>query len=518
MIDDLTGYGSDAELEADLCIVGTGAAGISLAREFLDTRARVIVLEAGGLEPDAQTDRLKEGEGLSARGLVEGRGRSFGGTTTLWAGQCMPLDPIDLETRDWVPHSGWPIAMSELSPFYERAAGVLAVPGEQHDESLWRHWGIVPPALDPARVRHSYTVWSPKPDLGHVYGKDLRRSENVRVLLHANATAIETSSAATAFSHVVARSLGGSSVRVSARACVLCCGGIENARILLTSGDPEAGGLANAHDTVGRYFQDHPNRRSALLHTSRPRDLQEPYSLLYRRRRRYLPKLALAPAVQRSEEVLNCGANLQYDFANEGLNALRRVYRASRRSQEPDSSLRDDLRLAVRGVPAAAGTAYQRLARGRSSTSPPASIWLQTHSEQAPNPDSRVVLARGRDALGSNTARVNWRLTELEQRTAEVMAATVGNELRRLGLAETELCADALGDSYHHIGATRMSTDPRNGVVDADCKVHGVEGLYVSGSSVFPTSGFANPTLTIVALSLRLADHLRRRLQMAPEF
>lgn len=511
MIDDLTGYGSGAELEADLCIVGSGAAGIALAREFLGSRVRVVVLEAGGLKSDSATDRLKEGEaqGLTENGLVEGRGRSFGGTTSLWAGQCIPLDAIDFEAREWVPHSGWPITLSDLQPFYRRAAEVLFVPEEAYDDGLWRGWGIDPPALDPEKVRHSYTVWSPKPDLGRAYATALRRSDNVRVLLHANATAIETQPAGTAFSHVDARSLGGGSARVRARACVLCCGGIENARVLLMSGNPEAGGLANRHDTVGRYFQDHPNRRSAFLHTTRPEGLQEPYSLLYRGRRRYLPKLVLGSAVQRSERVLNCGANLQYDFADEGLNAMRRVYRASRRSQEPETSLSHDLRLAMRGVPAAAATAYRRLALGRSSAATPANIWLQTHAEQAPNPDSRVILSRARDALGCNTARVDWRLTDLEQRTADVMAATVGEELRRLGLAEPEPWDGAIRDSYHHIGTTRMATDPRHGVVDADCGVHGVDGLYVSGSSVFPTSGFANPTLTIVALTLRLADRLR---------
>lgn len=511
MIDDLTGYGPDARLEADLCVVGTGAAGIALASEFLHTRTSVILLEAGGLAPDPQTDALKAGEaeGMPEAGLVEGRGRSFGGTTTLWAGQCIPLDPMDFEARPWVPDSGWPIGMPEMGPFYKRAAEVLAVPGEPHDESLWSRWGIQPPALDPSRIGHSYTVWSPKPDLGRTYAKALRRSDNVRVLLHANVTGIQTDPAASAVSGVVARSLDGSLVHVAARVCVLCCGGIENARLLLMSGDPEAGGLANPHDTVGRYFQDHPNRRSAMLQTSRPQELQEPYSLLYRGRRRYLPKLTLAPEAQRAARVLNCGANLQYEFANEGLNAMRRVYRASRRDQEPDTSLRADLRLALRGVPAAATTGYRRLARGRSSSARPATIWLQTHSEQAPNPESRVVLARGRDALGSNVAKVEWRLTDLDRRTPEVMAATVGLELERLGLARTELCDGPLSDSYHHIGTTRMATDPKHGVVDADCRVHGVEGLYIAGSSVFPTSGFANPTLTIVALTLRLADRLR---------
>lgn len=504
-------------------MVGAGAAGIAIAREFVGSKTQVLLLESGGLGHEAETDQLKRGEvdGLSPDGLIGGRGRGLGGTTTLWAGQCIPLEEIDFMRRDWVSHSGWPIAASELSPYYERAASLLAVAGEAHDETLWGRWGLEPPALDRAKLRHNYTVWSPRPDLGRSYRRGLQRSDNVRVLLHANVTAIELSPGKNAFDQLVVRSLNGSSARVRARACVLCCGAVENARLLLISGDPENGGLGNAYGNVGRFFQDHPNANCAVLRTARPRALQEPYSLFYRRGRRYLPKLTLAPEVQRSERVLNCGANLEYEFADEGLNALRRIYRSARQKQQISASTRD-LRLLMRVAPVAARTAYRRLVAGRASAALPAKIWLQTHSEQGPNPESRVCLSRERDALGTNLPRVEWRVTDLERRTAEVMARTVAAEFERLGLAEAEIpgwlvdsgarWAERLEDSYHHIGTTRMTDDREQGVVDRDSQVHGVNGLYVSGSSVFPTSGFANPTLTLVALALRLSDHLRRQL------
>ncbi|HEX8074049.1 MAG TPA: GMC oxidoreductase [Thermoleophilaceae bacterium] len=523
MIDDLAAYEAGAELEADLCVVGAGAAGLAIAREFLGSAARVVVVESGGLGPEPETDRLKEGEvdGLDPAALVDGRGRGFGGTTALWAGQCIPLDDIDFERREWVPHSGWPIAASDLADHYARAAELFDVPGETYGESLWGRWGSAPPGVARDRLRHTYTAWSPRPDLGRALRRDFERSANVRVLLHANVTQVATSGAGAAFDHLAVRHLDGTDARVRARACVLSAGGVENARLLLMSGDPEAGGLANPHGAVGRYFQDHPNARSAVLRSPSPRTLQEAYGLFYRRRRRYLPKLALAPEVQRRERVLNCGANLEYDFADEALNAMRRMYRGVRSGGAP-AGIRRELAPIARGLPAAAATAYRRLAHGRSSLAAPATIWLQTHTEQSPNPDSRVVLSRQRDAVGSNRARVEWRLTDLERRTAEVMARTVEAEFRRLGLASTELAGwvedsagawvEHCGDSYHHLGTTRMADDPAHGVVDRNSQVHGVAGLYAAGGSVFPTSGFANPTLTIAALSLRLADHLRRRL------
>lgn len=504
MIDDLTAYGAGSELQADVCVVGAGAAGLALARELLGSRLRVLVVEAGGLATEPEPGG--------------GRGRGFGGTTALWAGQCIPLQPIDLERRHWVPGSGWPISLAELAPYYERAGAVLAVPGERYDESLWRQWRIAPPPIDAGRLTHTYTAWSPHPDLGRAFRREFERSANVRVLLNAGVERIEPNAAYTTVERLELRCTDGSRASVRAPACVLACGGIENARLLLASGDVDAGGLANAHGNVGRWFQDHPNGRTAVLRTDRPRALQDPYSLFYRRGRRYLPKLALAPEVQRAEAVLNCGANLEYEFEDQGLNALRRVYRARRQGGER-ADLGRDLRLAARGLPAAAVAAYRRLALGRSPAARPARIWLQTHSEQAPNRDSRVVLTRERDERGALAARVEWRLTELERRTAEAMTRTVAAEVRRLGLGDAEIEGWLLdpdgdwrarfSDAYHHIGTTRMADDPATGVVDADCRVHGVDGLYVAGSSVFPTSGFANPTLTIVALAIRLADRLR---------
>ena len=520
MIDELGAYASGAELEADICVVGAGAAGLAIAREFLGTRTTVLVVESGGLTSDDATDRLMEGEveGIGEDALVAGRARGFGGSTALWAGQCIPLSEIDFEARDWVEHSGWPLARDALAPYYARAAELLGVEGEPYGESLWERRRAKPPALDPARLGHTYTAWSPRPHLGRVLRHEFRRAANVRVLLHANAASVVTDPDRTAFAHLEVRGLDGRSARIRARACVLCGGGIENARVLLVSGDPEAGGLGNARGNVGRYFQDHPNVHCARVRTDSPRVLQEAYSLFYRRRRRYLPKIALAPEVQRAERVLNCAANLEYEFADESLNALRRLYRGLRRGGER-AEVRRDLPRAARGAPAAGAAAYRRLVRGRATAAAPAAIWLQAHAEQAPNPDSRVVLGRERDAVGVNVARVEWRLGDLERRTAATMARVVGDELARLGLASLEppdwlldpdsAWRDRFGDSYHHLGTTRMSREPAHGVVDPDCRVHGLAGVYVGGGSVFPTSGYANPTLTIVALAIRLADHLR---------
>ena len=524
MIRDFRSYVNGAHINTDVCVIGAGAAGLSLAREFIGARTRVLLVESGGLKQESSTDLLNWGEsvGLTLNGLHEGRGRAFGGTTKLWAGQCARLDDLDFEARSWVPYSGWPITKFDLAPFYVRAEALFRIPGQVYDERVWRKFGVCPPDLDGSKLGYGFTVFSPRPDLGRLYRREFERSTNVQVLLHANATKIHVNDYASAIKHLDIRTLEGKTGRVTARAFVLCCGGIENARLLLLSDQIKPNGLGNRHDLVGRFFQDHPNGYTAVLQTNSPSVLQEHYSLLYSSGIRYFPKISLSTAVQKAQRVLNCVSHPVYEYgAGSGIGAIREVYRSLTRRQWP-KGLGREVGHMIKELDQIAATVYRRYARGRSTASTPSLIRLQVHSEQAPNPRSRVSLSRERDALGLRKAQVDWRLTHLERRTVETMTNTVDAEFCRLGFARSR-AADWLvdeaedwpiyfSDAYHHIGTTRMADDPKKGVVDSDCQVHGVAGLYVAGGSVFPTSGCAGPTLTIVALALRLADHLKSTL------
>jgi choline dehydrogenase-like flavoprotein len=159
-------------------------------------------------------------------------------------------------------------------------------------------------------------------------------------------------------------------------------------------------------------------------------------------------------------------------------------------------------------------------------------LYVVARAEQAPNPASRVMLSEERDAFGLPRIALDWQLLDVDKRSLKVTMEALDRELRRLSLGrvepsawldepETPWVADPLVSNhpvggYHHMGTTRMATSPRRGVVDADCRVHGLGNLYVAGSSVFPTGGWANPTLTILALALRLGDHLGRKLDPVP--
>jgi choline dehydrogenase-like flavoprotein len=526
MIEDLRRLEDGAELEADLCVIGAGAAGIALAREFFGTDVRIIVLESGGRRRSATTDHLNEGEtvGMDPASLTAGRGRVLGGSTALWAGQCLPPEPATFQRRAWVPHSGWPFDDRGLEPLYRRAEALFQIEGEAYDERVWDAFGVSIPPVDRRRLLHRFTVWCPKPHLGRLYRRPLSESPNVRVLLNATTTEVVTNPSGDRFESVRVSTPEGKRASVRARACVLCGGAVENARLLLASKGVHGAGIGNRHDLVGRFFQDHPNSHCAIIVSGDVARLQDLYGLLYRRRLRYLPRLVLSQEVERAERVLSCAAYPVFHFGERsGIEASRRVYRSLRRGRRPER-LRRELTRIARDVPRLVPVGYRRVAKGRSARSRPAHVTLQTHAEQAPNPDSRVTLSDRRDRLGEPLPKVDWRLTDLDRRTAQVMVRDVAAEFRRLGLGDVQAEPWLAGpdwtsrvlDSYHHMGTTRLGTDPKSSVVDPDGQVHGVAGLFVAGASVFPAAGYANPTLLIAALAIRLGDHLKRMLRHLP--
>lgn len=524
MIQDLRALEDGLQLEADLCLVGAGAAGITLARELCDSNLSVVLLESGGLEPEKADQDLNVGEvaGLAYEGLTLGRARAFGGATKLWFGQCIRFDAIDFEKRPWVRHSGWPIAVADLNRWYGKAEELFSIDGQGDGEQIYAKLGVPAPAWNPDSVRTNFTIYSPKVDFGNLYGRELGKCRRVRVLLHANATEIETDENCRQMQAVHVQAIAGTRSRVRAKAVVLCAGGIENARLLLLSNRVNPRGLGNDHDLVGRFLQDHPNGCTATLKTSNPRTLSELFALQYLSNLRYFPKFPLGVAAQRDQQALNCTSHLVFEYSQEsGIASLGEIVRAVRHRRLPPNCTTHLLRIATH-FPEVARAGARRYFRGKSPAGKPRHIRLQCHTEQEPDPESRVTLAPKRDALGLLRGRVDWRVNHSERHTMQVMTSAMGTELKRLGLAELEPepwlnepgneWKNKLSDCFHHIGTTRMSDSPATGVVDRNCEVFGLRGLYVAGSSTFPTSGYANPTLTIVAMSMRLASHLRAEL------
>lgn len=487
---------NDTELTPTVCIAGAGAAGITLARALRGSGFSVVLLEAGGYQLEADTQSLYEGKsvGIPYYHLHLTRLRYLGGTTNHWTGWCRPLDTIDFEHRPGIPHSGWPLTRAELDPYYARAQAIAELGPYDYAPQSWaarERQPLLP--LDPALAATALWQFSPPTRFGGRYRDDLERAVDIDTFLYANVVNIETTSNGSRVAAVRAVTLDKKRLTVRPQVFVLALGAMENARLLLASTDGHPGGLGNRNDVVGRYFLEHPHANLGVLLTSASPEDFNFYRGVHNCRAGSPP--AIRCALMIPEERLR----------EERLSGFSATLEA--RIESP--TVGRDLRIGV-----------ESLMRDLQRTRARASYQIFGRLEQIPEPTSRVYLGPRRDRIGMRRLILDWRLAPQTgghvRRSMELLAAAIGKS--RLGRVYSFLHAndppcparwpDVIG-GHHHMGTTRMGGDPRDSVVDRDLRVHGIENFYVAGSSVFPTSGFSNPTLTIIALALRLADHLR---------
>jgi choline dehydrogenase-like flavoprotein len=311
-------------------------------------------------------------------------------------------------------------------------------------------------------------------------------------------------------------SLNGPRFSVSAKVFILAAGGIENARLLLVSRRRQKNGLGNGHDVVGRYYMDHLESRSGQMVLTKAARATDFYRIEYKTPRRFQALVTLSEATQRSEKLLNSSMLLfpsSWDAAmSRGPTSVRHIMQSLKQKKKPDRMLHH-LKNVITDVDDVAKVAWGKLAGSETEVRV-----LENTIEQVPDPNNRITLSAERDQLGMNRVLLHWSYGETERRSLVRAQEIIGQALGAAGLGRLKVEAAVAGSAWenhageHHMGATRMSADPKQGVVDAKCKVHGIANLYVAGSSVFPTGGYANPTLTIVALALRLADHVKEKL------
>jgi choline dehydrogenase-like flavoprotein len=549
MLIDARSLPADEVIETDVCIVGSGPAGLTLARELAGQHFRVCLLESGGLDlPDADTQSLAEVEtdGDFVQVTADKRNRRFGGNSSYWGVKLansqlglrhVPLDEVDFEKRDWLPYSGWPFDRDHLVPYYERAQVVCKLGSFAYEAEDWEDNQTFRLPFIGNRVTTRMFQFGPGAAFYQEYRNEIMRSGNTTIYLHANAVELETDETASTVTRVRVACLKGNKFWVKAKLVILATGGVETAHLLLLSNTTQKTGLGNQNDLVGRFFMDHPLVHGGVFIPSNPQIFNSMalYDLRQLSKGTVMGGLSLTNEAMRREQLLNMSALLlprpKKYRSSEAVSSLKALLSSSGLKQDSKGILQHLFNV-VTGIDEIAVSAYCQLTNKPQPFWPNLSQggWSQIpnkeriydvfevlhQTEQAPHPDNRVVLGTEQDKLGRRKAQMQTRWREVDIRGVRRAQAIFAEEIARAGLGLYQIALDgelpliAHEGTSHHMGTTRMHIDPKQGVVNENCQVHSVSNLFIASSSVFPTGGYANPTLTIVALAIRLADRIKR--------
>lgn len=486
------------EIEADLIIIGGGLAGIAIAKEWAGLNRSVVVLESGGRELDRDLQQLNAGAGV-LRGpgnpdlamndyLIASRFRGLGGAGNVWGGKLVPLDESDFEPRDWLPLSGWPLSRAQMQPYYERACRYYDIPQFDVSNSPPREDGrpVFEMGDEYFSAPRCFTRFSGTRDAAAFdeFRTTFAQAANVNVYLNANVIAFDKGRRG--ISGLSVACLNGKRHTARGRAYVLATGGIENARLML------AANIGNESGYVGRCFQGHMNFGKFDAPEGRNSSICISNS-----------GVAMRLYTDNAPDKIHCvlANTLESQRRRETLNFTVTIY-------EETADLTADVAALLRST----GAIDCGAAPARNLT-----VYFKT--EQLPNPESRITLNESAtDALGMPRVRLEWNFNQTDFDKLDASIAAFANAMGAAGLGR--VCWPVARENYvsimtparHHMGTTRMHVDAEHGVVDENCRVHGLRNLYIAGSSVFPTSGNANPTLTLTALAFRLSDHLKQRL------
>jgi choline dehydrogenase-like flavoprotein len=521
----------------DICIIGAGAAGITAALELAgDSSLNLVILEAGGehFAHEAQSLFQGEVEGDRHPPLWRARFSGLGGSTQIWAGWCRPLEDRDFDRRDYVAGSGWPIKSDELRSAYRRANEICGLGAYDYELETWKDLLTGKPLSSaPELLHHIFQIR--KLRFNQNYYADLHTAKNVHLYLYSPVMRLHAKQDGRRVDCVEIASYNGKKTRLRAKQFIIATGGIENARLLLLSGSSPENALGNQNDCVGRYFIDHGFIDSGwFIPGSDTRDLRYYFPVSHPQdfgHASFRPVITLSPVVLEKEKMLNAAMYFypSYEshpvFASVAVKAaleLWEIVKDKKLSELIEISKADaalgDLRNFGKRICSRPHYILQALLRKAVIKDTSCSRWrTRFYYECVPSADNRVSLSEEKDQFGRRRSQLNWYLSDQDLDSAYRFHVYLNNVLQKTGAGQLIFFDNLLEwrsnteTGKHPSGTTRMHDDPKQGVVDKNCRVHGLENLYIAGSSIFPTAGYANPTLTIVALAVRLAEHLQRQ-------
>lgn len=510
----------DSILESDICIVGGGAAGIAIANRLANLNVGVLLLESGSHQYDQKTQDLYDFENVgyplrAQKGYIS-RNRYLGGSTNTWLGRSAPIQDIDFKKRDWVPNSGWPISEQDLEPFYSDTAITLKLPDSSFlFNEEWRKFLLDPPEQflgNRGLLPTVFLLGKKHINMRTVYSKKIVASKNIQILINANVTEIVTDKDETQIKTIVVKTLNGNMFNVNCNDYVLACGGWENVRILLSSRRVNKNGVGNCFDNVGRYYTEHPKILGSKLYLN-SKVLKSPIMFWKKKiSKEGFVRLTIRLSDKLQEKHSLPNSNIEVLYPKTLSDAIAQSENFFNSLGFTKSAIHNFVKLAPYAFSLA--ESFERMLLNLPLRFDHGVVY--SHMEQIPTRESRLMLSDQCDELGMPKLRVNLQVSKQDKENMKKFHEVLSNELyeQELGKFVSELPSSdgewsGLSDSSHHMGTTRMSDDPATGVVDKNCEVHGIHNLYIAGSSVFPTGGHVNPTFTIVALSLRLADYLK---------
>ena len=577
-IKNLNTFAEGEVFETDLLIVGGGAAGLAVAREFLNTSWRVMVAESGNESESDEHERLNkvelESNSLSTnwnamRDEFHGhqvpkwreevqtfgvRCRGLGGSTQAWKGKSAPFVEHDYDHRPWLENSGWPITKADVDPYVRRGEQMLNLGKGAYGDLFWDHYKgkFDKPGFDQEKLGSFFWQFARSRSnpvdiirLGPDFAKE--KADNVRILLNATATSIAPQKAADQNGVIATfQSIEGQTAKVKARKVVIACGAIENARLLLDSTETTPAGLGNENDQVGRYISDHLHSAVAQFSEEHTKAISQRFGFFTispdQRPVMYMHGVALGAGVQEAEGLLNAGAVCSSKTASDDpWGAVATLLRGQSKNifkdlfsiikgprymftgagliflqsnKVPNAIKNPIINTAVKLMPNFVAEEYQSEGIPRKVLS----CGFSSMVEQGPYASNRVTLSENRNVIGRPLPKVKWEIGEKEVHTLMRMGEIIAEQFEHAGLPvptpvdwiKDKSPKDAtIIDMAHTTGSTRMSSDPKTGVVDKNCKLHTCDDVYMAGGSVMPTGSHTNPTLMLVALGIRLADHLK---------